>query len=625
MCGVAGIYNFRSFAPVDRVLVERMTHSMTHRGPDDEGFYFSNALGLGHRRLSILDISDRGHQPMCSTDGRLVIVYNGEVYNYVELRAELESSGHVFRTGTDTEVILALYARHGHECLQYLNGMFAFAIWDSAERSLLLVRDRLGIKPLYYAESADGIMFASEIKALIASGLLSAKVNVRNIDKYLEFGYVPGEETLFQGVRRIPPGHWLRVGAGETCEGSYWALEYAPDYKRSSETTAEELRDLLLDAMRIELRSDVPVGVFLSGGLDSSTTVALLAEAGFQNLRTFSVAHSAGGRYDETYYARLIADQFQTDHHVLYVNPVQFLDCIPQFIWHMDEPVAEAPALSFFLIARLLREYVTVALSGEGADELFGGYGLYRYMCWIDRYRRVPGVVRSALTPILEVLATSTMRKYLRLAQGPSNGYRGVPNYDPLYKEEIYTGDFRATLTADRRPDPLAEYYSEMDGRDVLTRMLFTDLKTWLVDDLLIKADRMTMANSVELRVPFLDHRVVEYAATIPSNMKIRRGAVKWILKQAMTGRLPRAIINRTKMGFPTPIRSILKQDLCGYLRELLLSPRCLGRGYFKRDILERLITENSRNESDHHRILWQLVVLEEWHRTFIDRPVSVW
>jgi asparagine synthase (glutamine-hydrolysing) len=598
-----------------------MTRLLTHRGPDDEGFYFAGALGLGHRRLSILDLSERGHQPMSTADGRFVIAYNGEIYNYLELRKDLEADGYVSRTETDTEIILALYARMGAKCLQHLNGMFALAIWDSAERTLFLARDRVGIKPLYYAETADGIMFASEIKSLLASQRLSARVLTRNIDTYLTFGYVPGVETLFQGVLKVLPGQWLQINPDGIKSDSYWDLCYAPNLRRNPQKTAEELRELLLDAMRIHLRSDVPVGVFLSGGLDSSATVALLTEAGHRNLKTFSVAHQAGAQYDETPYARLVADRFQTDHHVLYIDPNQFLECIPRFIWHMDEPVAEAPALAFYLIAKLLREHVTVALSGEGADELFAGYAVYRYMLWIEAYTKVPEHIRSLLEPILEVIGTEKTRKYLRLAHLPlENRYRNVFNSDPSYKGALYTDDFRAALATDPTPDPLASGYSKAHGYDILAQMLYADLKAWLVDDLLIKADRMTMANSVELRVPFLDYRVIEYAATIPSNMKLRGGVGKWILKRAMKDRLPRQILTRKKMGFPTPLALMLQRDLLGYLRDLLLSPACLNRQYFKREKIETLIEENTKKTKDHHRLLWQLVVLEEWHRHFIDQ-----
>jgi asparagine synthase (glutamine-hydrolysing) len=624
MCGLAGIYNFRTLAPADRTAVERMTRILIHRGPDDEGFYFAGALGLGHRRLSILDLSERGHQPMSSADSRFVIVYNGEIYNYLELRKGLEASGYLFRSDTDTEVILALHARKGTDCLQYLNGMFAFAIWDSVEHTLLLARDRVGIKPLYYAETADGIVFASEIKALLASRRVYPRVVTTTIDTYLSFGYVPGVETLFQGIRKILPGQWLEISPKGIRDASYWDLEYAPNHRRSPEQTAEELRELLLSAMRIHLRSDVPLGVFLSGGLDSSATVALLAESGIHNLKTFSVAYPAGARYDETPSARLVADRFQTDHHVLYVDPAKFLDCIPSFIWYMDEPVTEAPGISLYLIAKVLREHVTVALSGEGADELFAGYGIYRHMLWIEAYRRLPATIRSLLAPLLSVIGTDKTRKYLRLAQEPlERRYRGVPNYDASYKEALYTDDFRAALITQPTADPLASYYAKTRGSDALTQMLYGDLKTWLVDDLLIKADRMTMAHSVELRVPFLDYRVIEYAASIPSRMKLRRSVVKWILKEAMKDRLPRSIITRRKMGFPTPLALMFQRDLSAYLRDLLLSSKSVSRRYFMRRAVERLIEENTSKQKDHHRVLWQLVVLEEWHRRFIDQTVS--
>jgi asparagine synthase (glutamine-hydrolysing) len=623
MCGLAGVYNFRSLAPVERAAVEQMTRILIHRGPDDEGFYFQHALGLGHRRLSILDLTERGHQPMCTADGRFVIAYNGEVYNYLELRNDLAADGCVFQTGTDTEVILALYAQKGPECLQYLNGMFAFAIWDSAERTLFLARDRVGIKPLYYAETADGIVFASEIKALLASQQVSPRVVTANIDTYLSFGYVPGVGTLFQGVRKVLPGQWLQISPHGVKSGFYWDLAYAPNHRRSPQETAEELRKLLLDAVRIHLRSDVPVGVFLSGGLDSSATVALLAEAGIHNLSTFSVAHQAGAQYDETPYARLVADRFQTNHHALYMDPKQFIDCIPRFIWHMDEPVAEAPALAFYLIAKLLREHVTVALSGEGADELFAGYPVYQYMRWTEGYSKVPEGIRSVLDPILGAIGPTKTRKYLRLASQPlGTRYRGVTNDDPSYKETLYSDDFRRALATDRREDPLASYYAKTHRRDILTQMLYADLKTWLVDDLLIKADRMTMAHSVELRVPFLDYRVIEYAATIPSNMKLRGGAVKWILKRAMKDRLPRQILTRKKMGFPTPLALMFQRELSGYVRDLLLSATCVNRQYFSRPAVERLIEENTKGKRDHHRVLWQLAVLEEWHKQFIDQTI---
>jgi asparagine synthase (glutamine-hydrolysing) len=621
MCGITGIYNFRSRRPVEGDALERMTRSLAHRGPDDEGFFFDGALGLGHRRLSILDLSERGHQPMTTADGRYTISYNGEIYNYLEVRNELESLGQGFHTGTDTEVVLTLYSSQGANCLKRLNGMFAIAIWDSVKRTLFLARDRVGIKPLYYAETAEGIVFGSEVKALLASTSVGARVCLSLIDTYFNFGYVPGERTLFEGIKKLLPGHWLMVGPeGIKCE-RYWDLEYSPDFQRSPEDAAEGLRELLLDAVRIHMRSDVPVGVFLSGGLDSSTTVALLAEAGVENVKTFSVAYREGAAYDETAYASLVADRFKTDHHVLYIDPAQFQDFVPNYVWFMDEPVSEAAAIALYFIAKHLRDHVTVALSGEGADELYAGYDIYKYMGWIEHYRKLPQAMRSLfLEPLLSTVGGEKLRKYLRLAQKPlEERYLGVSLNGSEY-HSLYTREFSEMLREKVQYAPLRCYYAKTARCDPLTRMLYSDLNTWLVDDLLIKADKMTMANSVELRVPFLDYRVVEQAATIPSSMKIRSGEAKWILKQAMRNRLPDSILTRKKTGFPTPLAAMFRQDLSGYLRDLLLSSRCTNRGYFKHEAVERLIEEHFETRKDHHKLLWQLIVIEEWHRQFIDR-----
>jgi asparagine synthase (glutamine-hydrolysing) len=370
------------------------------------------------------------------------------------------------------------------------------------------------------------------------------------------------------------------------------------------------------------MRSDVPVGVFLSGGLDSSTTVALLAEAGVQNVKTFSVAYRDGAEYDETAHAILVADHFKTDHHVLYVEPKQFVEFIPDFVWFMDEPVTEAAAISLYFISKLLRSHVTVALSGEGADELYAGYDIYKYMGWIEEYRRLPHAMRALfLEPMLATVGNEKLRRYLRLAQKPlEERYLGVSLNGSEY-HSLYTREFSEMLRGKVQYAPLRCYYAKTAGRDPLTRMLYSDFNTWLVDDLLIKADKMTMANSVELRVPFLDYRVVEQAATIPSSMKIRSGEPKWILKQAMRNRLPDSILTRKKTGFPTPLAAMFRQDLSGYLRDLLLSSRCTNRGYFRREAVETLINQHVEKRRDHHRLLWQLVVLEEWHRQFIDRP----
>ena len=619
MCGIAGVFNYRSDAPADRFAVRRMAASIAHRGPDADGFHFDGSVALAHRRLAILDLSERGRQPMSTPDGRFTLVFNGEIYNYIELRNALRRDGWTFRTETDTEVLLALLARYGPAALSRLNGMFAFALWDQQRRELFIARDRVGIKPLYYAETAQGFVFASEAKALFEYPGVACEVDVPQIQSFMTFGYVPGTSTLFRGVRKLLPGHSVTITNRGPRFDEYWDVRYAPDTARSVPETAAALHDLLLDAMRIHLRSDVPLGVFLSGGLDSSAVVSLLREAGIDRIRTFSVAYESGPQYDESPYAKLVSDHFRTTHHVLYVQPDRFAGFIPEYVWYMDEPVAEGPALSLYFISRELRQHVTVALSGEGADELFGGYQIYRYMLWLDRYRRFPPALRDRiLHPLLRRVPHDKVRKYADLATLPlEQRYLGVRLRERAPAASLYSDAMQEHAGA--TSTPLTAYYGRCKDADPLSRMLYVDLKAWLVDDLLVKADKMTMANSVELRVPFLDYRVVEFAATIPSKLKLRHGDVKWILKKAMAPQLPDRIVQRPKVGFPTPLAPMFRRDLIGYVKDLLLSPTFRDRGYFNADAISRLITEHASGVHDHHNLLWQLIVLEEWHRAFID------
>lgn len=620
MCGIAGVFNYKSMAPARSEAVLAMGQVMAHRGPDGDGVFVSGPVGLAHRRLAIIDLSERGRQPMHSPDGRFAITFNGEIYNYVELRRDLLSRGFQFKTDSDTEVLLHLYAEKGKRCLDDLAGMFAFAVWDNAQQELFIARDRVGIKPLYYAETTDGLVFGSEAKALFEYPGLRPEADVAQIHTYMTFGYVPGQETTFKGVRKLLPGHCLRVTArtGVRIE-QYWDVHYAPNTLRREQATAEELHALLLDATRIHLRSDVPVGVFLSGGLDSSAVVSLVAEAGVTGMKTFSVAYRESAEFDESAYARMVSDRFGTDHQVLYVEPDRFVGFIPDYVWHMDEPVTEAAALSLYFVSKELRKQVTVALSGEGADELFAGYQVYRYMLWLERYRKVPQPIRALLLDrLLSMAPHARVRRFARLAKSAlEQRYLGVPLYDSAQRDALYTREFS---NGGWPVSPLAEHWEATRGLDPLSRMLYVDLKGWLVDDLLIKADKMTMASSVELRVPFLDHRVIEFAATIPSSMKLRGGDVKWVLKEAMRSRLPQQIATREKIGFPTPLAAMFRGHLSGYLRDVLLSRQSRERGYFDAAETERLLIEHAEGVRDHHKTLWQLVVLEEWHRRFIDR-----
>jgi asparagine synthase (glutamine-hydrolysing) len=621
MCGIAGIHRFRSGAPVDREDLETMAALLNHRGPDDEGFWLEGDVGLAHRRLAILDTSRLGRGPMATPDGDVLITYNGEIYNFLELRADLEGRGHRFRTGTDTEVLLHLWREHGEGMLELLNGMFAFALWDRRLRKLFLVRDRLGIKPLYYRLDGDGISFASEVKALLRLRPGTAQVDIGVLDAYMSVGYVPTERTLFAGVQKLQPGHCLTVERGEVRIREYWDVRPGDGEPLNEDEAVEQSLALLRDAVRLQLRSDVPLGVFLSGGIDSSAVVALMAERGVPDIRTFTVAYDFGTRFDETRYARLVAERFATRHQEVFVTPREFQELVPTMIWHMDEPVTEAAAISLFFIARLARQHgVIVVLSGEGSDEVFGGYPIYKYMQELERYRRLPAALRRGLiNPALGLLGPK-WRKYTALSERTlEQRYLGVSFYERDAKESLYRPELRERINGHDCGWMLRGYYARTSGRDPLQRMMYTDLKSWLPDDLLVKADKMTMACSVELRVPFLDHRLVELGARIPSQLKIRGWETKHVLKRAMRSHLPAEILDRGKMGFPTPLARMFQGPMRDYVRDLVDSPSFHERGYFRPERVRQLLGEHESGDHDHHRVLWQLLVLEEWHRQFID------
>jgi asparagine synthase (glutamine-hydrolysing) len=596
-----------------------MAARLAHRGPDDEGVFTDGPLGLAHRRLTILDTSRRGRQPMATPDGAVTITYNGEVYNFLELRKDLEASGHSFRTRTDTEVLLRLYQERGDAFLSALNGMFAFALWDRPRRRLLLARDRLGIKPLYYTWTADGLAFASEIKALLAVPGVRAEVDTEMLDAYMSVGYVPTERTMFRGIHKLAPGWAMRVEKGRAETFQYWDLDPLPQPMSEAECL-EEVTALLRDAVRLQLRSDVPLGVFLSGGIDSSAVVALMHELGVRDIETFTVAYDFGPQFDETRYARQVAAKFETRHHEVYVTPGEFRDFIPTLVDHMEEPVTEAAAISLYKVARLARERVVVVLSGEGSDEVFGGYPIYSYMQALERYRRVPAALREGvINPLLERLG-GKWGKYTHLSRLPlPERYTGVSFYESPGKEALYRKEVRDSFNGSAMPGLLSRYYRKTEGRDAISRMMGLDVKSWLVDDLLVKADKMTMACSLELRVPFLDHRLVELGARIPAALKVRGFTTKYILKKAMEPYLPREILYRPKMGFPTPLAHMFKGEMKEYVADVLGSERSLDRGYFRPEEVRRLVGEHLSGARDHHRVLWQLLVLEEWHRRFID------
>jgi len=621
MCGICGIYNYKTLLPARAEQVEKMYGVMRHRGPDGHGSFADGPIGLGHCRLSILDTSSRGSQPMKSEDGSIVIVFNGEIYNFIELRELLAQKGYVFRTGTDTEVIIQMYREFGEKCLDYFVGMFAFALWDAKEQKLFLVRDRLGVKPLYYLSTPDGILFGSEVKSILEAAPKRPVVQLQALDCFMSFGYVPGERSLFEGVLKLSAGHYMIVSNGKPIVRRYWDLVFSEEADRGEAYYVEKLREILLDASRIRLRSDVPLGVFLSGGLDSSSVVALLARELNEPIKTFSVAYDKGGDFDETHYSRIVARKFHTDHHEFYVDPAEFRDFIPKFVWFMDEPVTEAAAISLYFIAKLARDYVTVVLSGEGADEMFAGYPIYHYMKVLDNYRRLPQMLREGiLNPLLSRIGGDKVKKYLQLSENPLHErYTGVSLYEAPVKQQLYTQSFKSELNGFNSLDVIAPHYKNSEHWDPLNRMLYLDIKTWLVDDILIKADRMSMAPSLELRSPFLDHRIAEFAASLPVKYKLNGRTGKYILKKSMEGILPPEIIYRKKKGFPTPLETMFKHELNEYAVELLTERRTIDRGYFDPGFVARILDEHTRGARAHHKIIWQLIVLEEWHRCFAD------
>ena len=622
MCGIAGIVS-ANIAPTPSE-IGAMISNIAYRGPDGIGQIClePDNIAFGHRRLSILDITDAGKQPMVSASGRYWLTYNGEIYNYLEIRAELESLGIIFRSASDTEVLLNAYEQWGAACLSRLMGMYAFAIWDREKRELFAARDRLGIKPLYYAETSHGIVFASEIKSILAVRNNSGQVDVNLIDAYMDFGYVPGEDTLHKGIKRLLPGHTLTWRDQHTEVKQYWDLNFDQTAREGISESAEKVTSLLKDSIALHLRSDVPLGVFLSGGLDSSAVVALLSPGAGSGLKTFSVAYNFGPEYDETPYARQVSKAFSTDHHEVYVTPKQFVDFVPSYIWHMDEPVTEAAAISLYFVSKLARENVVVCLSGEGSDELFAGYDFYKDTLALETAR---GLLGGGIVGNLARIARMTtrfakVRKYLELASQPlEQRYRGISSYERRKKNSLYSESFghQAAQGHDQCNAFIQQLFTLSKQWTPLNRMLYFDTKTWLVDDLLIKADRMSMANSIELRVPFLDHRLVEYAATLPERYKINGSDTKFILKKSLEGQLPANIIRRRKMGFPTPLETMLRRELFDYAHDTLVSEQAMSRGYFDRGAVRKLLLDHRSGAAKNHREIWQLLVLEEWHRRF--------
>jgi asparagine synthase (glutamine-hydrolysing) len=633
MCGIAGFVRHEAQpAPAAgrAALLERMCRVITHRGPDDEGTMVTDdGAALGMRRLSIIDLAG-GRQPISNEDGRVSVVFNGEVYNFRELQPELEARGHAFRTHSDTEAIVHAYEEYGPACVERLRGMFAFAVWDRNRRELLLARDRAGKKPLYYAHTRAGsLVFGSELKCLLEHPEVEREVDPEALDAYLTLGYVPDPLCIFTGVRKLPPGHTLRFTRDGRVEVTqYWDFRYEPpseeDARRPEADWVAGLRARLEDAVRVRLVADVPLGAFLSGGVDSSTVVGLMARHASGPVKTFSIGFNEDS-YDELRYARVAAKHFATDHHEFVVTP-DICHVTDELVWHFDEPFADPSAVPTYMVSKLAREHVTVALSGDGGDELFAGYTRYLTDRGRQVFSRLPRAVRrGVMQPLSRRLPHGAWgRNYLgNVALDPVERYLdSVSVFTALGRESLYAPEFRARLAG---PGAAADLFRRHAGRvrtnDPLDTLLYLDSKTYLPGDILTKVDRMSMAVSLEARAPLLDHELIDYVTRIPAGLKLRGGETKHVLKEAVADLVPAEILHRPKQGFGLPLDQWINRELRADIRAALNEARTRGRGITDGAYVDTLLGEHERGRRDHSTQLWALFVLELWHRRFADSP----
>jgi len=622
MCGIAGIVKPRP-GIVEAATVHRMCQTIIHRGPDDEGIYAKGGVGLGMRRLSIIDLSG-GHQPVHNEGKTVWVVFNGEIYNFSDLRKELERSGHCFYTNSDTEVIVHLYEEHGSDCVKRLRGMFALAVYDERSERLLLARDRLGKKPLHYAFDGSRLLFGSEIKALLAVAPELAEIDQQALLQYFSFGYIPDPATAFRPIRKLPPGHLLEFADGQLSVRQYWELPtYGTAQSKSEEGFLEEMEHHLAEAVRIRLISDVPLGALLSGGVDSSTVVALMARASSKPVRTFTIGFSEQD-FNEAQAARTVADRFGTEHRELIVQP-KIGETLQHLSSSLEEPFADSSILPTYYVSCMTREHVTVALAGDGGDELFGGYDRYainlrgqvfNYIppwagkCYREHiFPRLPGDFRGR-----RFIFNSTLNDRDR--------YLDSISFMSAFGREraLFSNDFLATCAASAPPDQLfKDYFDSAPAKDLLSHLLYLDTKTYLPADVLTKVDRMSMLTSLEVRAPILDHVFVEWAARLPLKFKFRQGRGKYLLRKlaARVG-VPQEVLDRPKQGFALPLvhwmRGELKKDLLG----ILLEPRTLQRGYFDGEAVRDLLDEHFKGRRDNSAVIWVLLMFELWHRNFL-------
>ena len=615
MCGICGVYNFGTGAPADPVALKRATDAMAHRGPDDEGFHIDGPLGLGNRRLSIIDLPG-GHQPIANEDESIWITFNGEIYNYRDLRPDLLARGHKFRTHSDTETILHLYEEYGFECLEHLRGMFAFAIWDSRKRLLFVARDRLGVKPLFYQVDADRLAFASELRTLRELLPRAPEIDAQSVYDFFGFRYIPAPRTFYRGVEKLLPGHYLVADSTSVRTQAYWDIPPEDETSRNSREIAAEIVELLRESVRLRLIADVPLGVFLSGGTDSSAVVAFMAELGARPLRTYTVGFDES-EHSELPYARDVANRFETEHHELIVTPQHMNDELPRLVAFRDEPIAEPTDVALYLISKLAAQSVKVVLAGEGGDELFAGYPKYAAERLAGVFSMLPSAATRAISRWLPYgqHRVRTALEALSIRDEAERNIAWFASFSREERENLFASDFLAQVDTSHPARVIESYLEKVRDRSPLKRMLYADLKVWLPDNLLLRGDQMTMAASIEERGPFLDHRLVEMAARIPTRMLTRGFKTKVLLKDALRPYVPKNALFRRKVGFRVPVGEWFKKPLRSLVGDLLLSSQAKTRGYFNARNMENFIREHFDGVRDRQKQLWALVNFELWCR----------
>lgn len=627
MCGICGIVNLDK-EYISEEAVKGMARAMVHRGPDDEGIYAAPGVCLGHRRLSIIDLSTAGHQPLANEDKTVWVILNGEIYNYKDLRDELVKKGHIFSSNSDTEVIVHLYEEYGQDCVKSLVGMFAFGIWDSKRETLLLARDRVGKKPLLYSYIDGNFCFSSELSALLKSNLIKKEINLEALDYYLTFGYIPAPLTIYKNVFKLMPAHVLIFRNREVRIEKYWQLDYEKKISITEEEAEKEILELLLDAVRVRLYSDVPLGVFLSGGIDSSVVVGLMSRVYNQRIKTFSIGFDESD-YNELKYARNIANFFNTDHNEFVVKP-NALDVLPMLIERYGEPYADPSCIPTYYVSKMSKQYVTVVLNGDGGDELFAGYERYQAMAYSKVFDRLPNFLKRTVSSLFvdtipeSIDGRKFVRKVRRFFETTSlpmykRYIRLIGIFDEDLKSKIYSQHFKASADNFTTYRFFKNCLSSSNSLGLIDSLLKLDTLTYLPDDLLVKVDIASMANALEARSPFLDHRLMEFVVSLPSHFKLRGLTKKYILKKVAKKFIPNENIHRTKQGFGVPISRWFRTDLKDYLCDNLLSSTFLKRGYFKPEEVKEMIDLHISRQKDYGFQLWALLMFELWNRKIME------